>query len=211
MDKALSITKIAIVSDYFKKKKEGKKLKRTPKRKKKLQKKTSTIPLNYMGSGSRHKVAHGYRRIRNDFGPLPTLGTPHQFENYSKEWDNNMGENLDWCFTHLRALQILPQMTKFVADFCNDILQNMPRNENDDSEAMYKRFLFHYSKAHTPHLKNTITALHPLLHLAPKLMERKMDRKGKIQHFPVKYGKRGLSKCSTEKTACTNRIQQKAS
>ncbi|XP_072120441.1 neuromedin-S-like [Mobula birostris] len=103
-------------------------------------------------------------------------GSPHHFQDYSEEWDNNRAENLALCFTHLRALQIQPQMTKFVMDICNAILQNMPRTESDDNEAMYKRFLFHYSKTQTPNLKNTISAVHPLLHLAPKLSERRMDR-----------------------------------
>ncbi|XP_020373184.2 neuromedin-S-like isoform X3 [Rhincodon typus] len=103
-------------------------------------------------------------------------GSPHHFQDYFEEWDNNNAENLALCFSHWRALQTQPQLTKFVMDFCNTILQNMPRTEGDDSMGMYKRFLFHYSKTQTPHLKNALSAVHPLLHLAPKLSERRMDR-----------------------------------
>ncbi|XP_032878012.1 neuromedin-S [Amblyraja radiata] len=108
--------------------------------------------------------------------PLSSGSPHHYFQDYSDEWDNNSAENLALCLTHLRALQIQPQMTKFVMDFCNAIRQNVPRTGSDDNEAMYKRFLFHYSKTQSPHLKNTLSAVHPLLHLAPKLSERRMDR-----------------------------------
>ncbi|XP_078401001.1 neuromedin-S isoform X1 [Cetorhinus maximus] len=103
-------------------------------------------------------------------------GSPHHFQDYFEEWDNNSAENLALCFTHWRALQMHPQLSKFVVDFCNDILQYVPRTEGDDSVDMYKRFLFHYSKTPTSHLKNALSAVHPLLHLAPKLSERRMDR-----------------------------------
>ncbi|XP_078078931.1 neuromedin-S isoform X1 [Mustelus asterias] len=103
-------------------------------------------------------------------------GSPHHFQDYFEEWDNNSAENLALCFTHWRALQMQPQFTKFVMEFCNAILQNMPRTEGDDSVGLSKRFLFHYSKTQKPHLKNTLSAVHPLLHLAPKLSERRMDR-----------------------------------
>ncbi|XP_078401002.1 neuromedin-S isoform X2 [Cetorhinus maximus] len=87
-------------------------------------------------------------------------GSPHHFQDYFEEWDNNSAENLALCFTHWRALQMHPQLSKFVVDFCNDILQYVPRTEGDDSVDMYKR----------------LSAVHPLLHLAPKLSERRMDR-----------------------------------
>ncbi|GCB61183.1 hypothetical protein scyTo_0012869 [Scyliorhinus torazame] len=90
-------------------------------------------------------------------------GSPYHFQDYFEEWDNNSAENLALCFTHWRALQMQPQ---FVMEFCNAIRQNVPRTE----------FLFHYSKTQKPHLKNTLSAVHPLLHLAPKLSERRMDR-----------------------------------
>uniref|UniRef100_UPI00398E5219 neuromedin-S-like isoform X1 n=1 Tax=Pristiophorus japonicus TaxID=55135 RepID=UPI00398E5219 len=110
--------------------------------------------------------------------PLPSPqphGSPHHFQDYSEEWDNKSAENLGLCFTHWRALQTQPQLTNFVKEFCNAILQNVPRAEGGDSVGMYKRFLFHYSKTQTPHLKNSLSAVHPLLHLAPKLSERRMD------------------------------------
>ncbi|XP_078078932.1 neuromedin-S isoform X2 [Mustelus asterias] len=87
-------------------------------------------------------------------------GSPHHFQDYFEEWDNNSAENLALCFTHWRALQMQPQFTKFVMEFCNAILQNMPRTEGDDSVGLSKR----------------LSAVHPLLHLAPKLSERRMDR-----------------------------------
>ncbi|XP_072433726.1 neuromedin-S-like isoform X2 [Chiloscyllium punctatum] len=66
-------------------------------------------------------------------------GSPHHFQDYFEEWDNNNAENLALCFTQWRALQTQPQLTKFVMDFCNTILQNMPRTEGDDGISMYKR------------------------------------------------------------------------
>uniref|UniRef100_UPI00398F295A neuromedin-S-like isoform X2 n=1 Tax=Pristiophorus japonicus TaxID=55135 RepID=UPI00398F295A len=90
--------------------------------------------------------------------PLPSPqphGSPHHFQDYSEEWDNKSAENLGLCFTHWRALQTQPQLTNFVKEFCNAILQNVPRAEGGDSVGMYKRFLFHYSKTQTPHLKNS--------------------------------------------------------
>ncbi|XP_072332054.1 neuromedin-S-like isoform X2 [Scyliorhinus torazame] len=84
-------------------------------------------------------------------------GSPYHFQDYFEEWDNNSAENLALCFTHWRALQMQPQ---FVMEFCNAIRQNVPRTEGGDSVGMSKR----------------LSAVHPLLHLAPKLSERRMDR-----------------------------------
>uniref|UniRef100_A0A7M4F1D0 Neuromedin-S n=1 Tax=Crocodylus porosus TaxID=8502 RepID=A0A7M4F1D0_CROPO len=62
-------------------------------------------------------------------------------------------------------------------DLCNSIFNSMQIAE-ENSEEIYKRFLFHYSRAQDSAypLKNGSSLLHPLMRLAPKLSEGRTKR-----------------------------------
>nr|XP_028583736.1 neuromedin-S isoform X1 [Podarcis muralis] len=64
-----------------------------------------------------------------------------------------------------------------VMDLCNSMFNGMQIDEENNQE-IYKRFLFHYSRAQDPTypLKTGSFPVHPLMSLAPKLSERRMRR-----------------------------------
>ncbi|XP_053240179.1 neuromedin-S isoform X3 [Podarcis raffonei] len=69
------------------------------------------------------------------------------------------------------------KICRSVMDLCNSMFNGMQIDEENNQE-IYKRFLFHYSRAQDPTypLKTGSFPVHPLMSLAPKLSERRMKR-----------------------------------
>ncbi|CAI9583724.1 unnamed protein product [Staurois parvus] len=61
-------------------------------------------------------------------------------------------ERLAFCFSQWTAILEQPQISNFVMDLCSSIYNRMKVNEGNNQE-VYKRFLFHYSRAQDPALK----------------------------------------------------------
>ncbi|XP_069060500.1 neuromedin-S isoform X3 [Pleurodeles waltl] len=58
-------------------------------------------------------------------------------------------ERLALCFSQWTALSNRPQISNFVMNRCSSIFNSMQVNEQNNQE-IYKRFLFHYSRAQEP-------------------------------------------------------------
>uniref|UniRef100_A0A8C5MEX7 Neuromedin-S n=1 Tax=Leptobrachium leishanense TaxID=445787 RepID=A0A8C5MEX7_9ANUR len=58
-------------------------------------------------------------------------------------------ERLAFCFSQWIALPDQPQISQFLLDLCSSIYNRMKVNEENNQE-IYKRFLFHYSRAQDP-------------------------------------------------------------
>ncbi|XP_071991948.1 neuromedin-S [Engystomops pustulosus] len=58
-------------------------------------------------------------------------------------------ERLSFCFSQWTALSNQPQIANFLIDLCSSIYNRMKVNEENNQE-IYKRFLFHYSRARDP-------------------------------------------------------------
>ncbi|XP_078512267.1 neuromedin-S [Lissotriton helveticus] len=86
-------------------------------------------------------------------------------------------ERLALCFSQWTALSNRPQISNFVMNRCSSIFNSMQVNEQNNQE-IYKRFLFHYSRAQEPTYphKTGSSPVHPLMRLAPKLSDRRTKR-----------------------------------
>ncbi|XP_069491696.1 neuromedin-S isoform X2 [Ambystoma mexicanum] len=58
-------------------------------------------------------------------------------------------ERLALCFSQWTALSNRPQISNFVMNRCSSIFNSMQVNQENNQE-IYKRFLFHYSRAQEP-------------------------------------------------------------
>ncbi|XP_043927062.1 neuromedin-S isoform X1 [Protopterus annectens] len=70
---------------------------------------------------------------------------------------------------------------RVISDFITDCCKygyNAIQDTQGSNQEVYKRFLFHYSKARGPAYSNAagFSPVHPLMRLAPKLSERRMKR-----------------------------------
>ncbi|XP_063809526.1 neuromedin-S [Pseudophryne corroboree] len=79
-------------------------------------------------------------------------GFPQSVPQYMDELDIPENERLAFCFSQWTALSDQPQISNFVMDLCSSIYNRMKVNEANNQE-IYKRFLFHYSRAQNPALK----------------------------------------------------------
>ncbi|XP_039211732.1 neuromedin-S isoform X3 [Crotalus tigris] len=89
-----------------------------------------------------------------------TSGFPQTFARYQD--DSNVPKN---------------EISSALLDFCNSMFDSLQIDEENNQE-LYKRFLFHYSRAQDPTypLKTGSFPLHPLMSLAPKLSDRRKKR-----------------------------------
>ncbi|XP_053169161.1 neuromedin-S isoform X1 [Hemicordylus capensis] len=106
-----------------------------------------------------------------------TAGFPQPFAGYLGESDIPTSERLALCFSQWTELSDQPQISSSVMDLCNSMFNGMQVDEEHKQE-VFKRFLFHYSRAQDPTypLKAGSFPVHPLMRLAPKLSERRMKR-----------------------------------
>ncbi|XP_069616287.1 neuromedin-S isoform X1 [Ranitomeya imitator] len=79
-------------------------------------------------------------------------GFPQSAAHYVDGLDIPESERLAFCFSQWTALSDQPQISDFVMDLCSSIYNRMKVNEENNQE-IYKRFLFHYSRAQDPALK----------------------------------------------------------
>ncbi|XP_075053824.1 neuromedin-S [Mixophyes fleayi] len=79
-------------------------------------------------------------------------GFPQSVPQYMDEVDIPESERLAFCFSQWTALPDQPQISNFVMNLCSSIYNRMKGNEENNQE-IYKRFLFHYSRAQNPALK----------------------------------------------------------
>ncbi|KAM8975383.1 neuromedin-S [Pelodytes ibericus] len=79
-------------------------------------------------------------------------GFPQALPKYMDSLDIPESERLAFCFSQWIALPDQPQISSFVMDLCSSIYNRMKVNEGNNQE-VYKRFLFHYSRAQDPALK----------------------------------------------------------
>uniref|UniRef100_A0ABM5FYV5 Neuromedin-S n=1 Tax=Pogona vitticeps TaxID=103695 RepID=A0ABM5FYV5_9SAUR len=104
-------------------------------------------------------------------------GFPHPFAGHLDESDIPKSERLAFCFSQWTELSNQPQVSSSVLDLCNSMFNSLKIQEENNQE-IYKRFLFHYSRAQEPTqpLKDGYFPVHPLMSLAPKISERRMKR-----------------------------------
>ncbi|XP_040280983.1 neuromedin-S isoform X1 [Bufo bufo] len=83
-----------------------------------------------------------------------SAGFPQSAAHYVDGLDIPESERLAFCFSQWTALsdQDQPQISNFVMDLCSSIYNRMKVNEENKQE-IYKRFLFHYSRAQDPAFK----------------------------------------------------------
>ncbi|KAM5179651.1 neuromedin-S [Mantella aurantiaca] len=79
-------------------------------------------------------------------------GFPQSAAQYMADMEIPESERLAFCFSQWTALLEQPQISNFVMDLCSSIYNRMKVNEGNIQE-VYKRFLFHYSRAQDPALK----------------------------------------------------------
>ncbi|XP_075449238.1 neuromedin-S [Ascaphus truei] len=85
-------------------------------------------------------------------------GFPQSIPPYMEGMDIPESERLAVCFSQWTALLDQPQISNFVMDLCSSIYNRMNVNE-EKSQDVYKRFLFHYSRAQDPTLKTGVSIL----------------------------------------------------
>ncbi|XP_018409614.1 PREDICTED: neuromedin-S [Nanorana parkeri] len=83
-------------------------------------------------------------------------GFPQSAAQYMTDMDIPESEKLALCFSQWTALLDQPQISNFVMNLCNSIYNKMKVNEGNNQE-VYKRFLFHYSRAQDPALKTGVS------------------------------------------------------
>ncbi|KAM9320023.1 neuromedin-S [Gastrophryne carolinensis] len=112
----------------------------------------------------KRKVLLSFNSVKN-LPPLPWLfaicclsalhlssGFPQSAAQYLADVNNPENERLAFCFSQWTALLGQPQISNFVMDICSSIYNRMKINEENNQE-VYKRYLFHYSRALDPGLK----------------------------------------------------------
>ncbi|KAK9401841.1 neuromedin-S [Crotalus adamanteus] len=106
-----------------------------------------------------------------------TSGFPQTFARYQDDSNVPKNERLALCFSQWTELFQQPQISSALLDFCNSMFDSLQIDEENNQE-LYKRFLFHYSRAQDPTypLKTGSFPLHPLMSLAPKLSDRRKKR-----------------------------------
>ncbi|XP_069827065.1 neuromedin-S isoform X1 [Dendropsophus ebraccatus] len=77
---------------------------------------------------------------------------PQSATHYVDGLDIPESERLAFCFSQWTAPSDQPQISNFVMDLCSSIINRMKVNAENNQE-VYKRFLFHYSRAQDPALK----------------------------------------------------------
>ncbi|XP_068122123.1 neuromedin-S [Hyperolius riggenbachi] len=106
-------------------------------------------------NGATSKRTEGTQRTQRDFTDFEGLeeapGFPQSAEQsqYIADLDIPENERLAFCFSQWTALLDQPQVPNFVMDLCSSIYNRMKGND----EEVYKRFLFHYTRALDPALK----------------------------------------------------------
>nr|XP_056718138.1 neuromedin-S [Euleptes europaea] len=78
-----------------------------------------------------------------------TSGFPQPFAGYLSESDIPKNERLALCFSQWTERSDQPQISSSVMDLCNSMFNTMQINE-ENIQDIYKRFLFHYSRAQDP-------------------------------------------------------------
>ncbi|XP_034287176.1 neuromedin-S isoform X2 [Pantherophis guttatus] len=130
-----------------------------------------------------------WMKMKQSFSPFPlvfvicfcmgqfTSGFPQTFASYLDESNVPKNERLALCFSQWTELFEQSQISSAFLDFCNSIFDSLQIDEENNQE-LYKRFLFHYSRAQDPTypLKTGSFPLHPLMSLAPKLSDRRKKR-----------------------------------
>ncbi|XP_069827066.1 neuromedin-S isoform X2 [Dendropsophus ebraccatus] len=81
-----------------------------------------------------------------------TKSFPQSATHYVDGLDIPESERLAFCFSQWTAPSDQPQISNFVMDLCSSIINRMKVNAENNQE-VYKRFLFHYSRAQDPALK----------------------------------------------------------
>nr|XP_060623083.1 neuromedin-S [Anolis sagrei ordinatus] len=76
-------------------------------------------------------------------------GFPQPFAGYLSESDIPKSERLALCFSQWIELSDQPQVSSSVMDLCNSMFNGLQIDEENNQE-IYKRFLFHYSRAQDP-------------------------------------------------------------
>ncbi|XP_042316946.1 neuromedin-S isoform X1 [Sceloporus undulatus] len=76
-------------------------------------------------------------------------GFPQPFAGYLSESDIPKNERLALCFSQWIELSDQPQVSSSVMDLCNSMFDSLQIDEENNQE-IYKRFLFHYSRAQDP-------------------------------------------------------------
>uniref|UniRef100_A0A6J0UKQ8 Neuromedin-S n=1 Tax=Pogona vitticeps TaxID=103695 RepID=A0A6J0UKQ8_9SAUR len=76
-------------------------------------------------------------------------GFPHPFAGHLDESDIPKSERLAFCFSQWTELSNQPQVSSSVLDLCNSMFNSLKIQEENNQE-IYKRFLFHYSRAQEP-------------------------------------------------------------
>ncbi|CAH2223237.1 nms-17 [Pelobates cultripes] len=79
-------------------------------------------------------------------------GFPQALPHYVESLDIPESERLAFCFSQWIALSDQPEISSFIMDLCSSIYNRMKVDEENNQE-IYKRFLFHYSRAKDPALK----------------------------------------------------------
>ncbi|XP_054830346.1 neuromedin-S [Eublepharis macularius] len=76
-------------------------------------------------------------------------GFPQPFAGYLSESDIPTNERLALCFSQWTEQANQPQISSSIVDLCNSMFNSMQIDEENMQE-IYKRFLFHYSRAQDP-------------------------------------------------------------
>ncbi|XP_032082443.1 neuromedin-S isoform X2 [Thamnophis elegans] len=76
-------------------------------------------------------------------------GFPQTFASYLDESNVSKNERLALCFSQWTELFEQPQISNAFLDFCNSMFDSLQIDEENNQE-LYKRFLFHYSRAQDP-------------------------------------------------------------
>ncbi|XP_053313434.1 neuromedin-S [Spea bombifrons] len=121
--------------------------------------------LNRTTTVEDRKIQMHKLRYEKRYTPLPLMfaicclsalhlssGFPQALPHYMENFDIPESERLAFCFSQWIALPDQPQISSFVMDLCSSIYNRMKVNEENNQE-IYKRFLFHYSRAQDPALK----------------------------------------------------------